>query len=86
MCGIFGYVNFLVDKSRGEIIDNLIEGLQRLEYRGYDSAGIAVDGKLTKDPSNGDEEYMDSIIVKTTGKVKVLKQKIIDDQIDRSAI
>ena len=33
MCGIFGYVNFLVDKSRGEIIDNLIEGLQRLEYR-----------------------------------------------------
>lgn len=86
MCGIFGYVNFLVDKSKGEIIDNLIEGLQRLEYRGYDSAGIAVDGKLTKDPSNGDEEYMDSIIVKTTGKVKVLKQKIIDDQIDRSAI
>ncbi|WLF79831.1 glutamine--fructose-6-phosphate transaminase (isomerizing) [Lodderomyces elongisporus] len=83
MCGIFGYINFLVDKSRGEIIDNLIEGLQRLEYRGYDSAGLAVDGHLVRD---GDEEYMNSIIVKTPGKVKVLKQKIIDDKIDRSAV
>ena len=72
-----------MDKSRGEIIDNLIEGLQRLEYRGYDSAGLAVDGHLVRD---GDEEYMNSIIVKTPGKVKVLKQKIIDDKIDRSAV
>ncbi|KAI5952906.1 GFA1 [Candida jiufengensis] len=83
MCGIFGYVNFLVDKSRGEIIDNLIEGLQRLEYRGYDSAGLAVDGKLIKD---GDEEIMNNIIVKTPGKVKVLKQKVIDDKINRTDI
>ncbi|KAI5961591.1 GFA1 [Candida pseudojiufengensis] len=83
MCGIFGYVNFLVDKSRGEIIDNLIEGLQRLEYRGYDSAGLAVDGKLIKD---GDEEIMNNIIIKTPGKVKVLKQKIIDDEINRTDI
>ncbi|KAI3406223.2 GFA1 [Candida oxycetoniae] len=85
MCGIFGYVNFLVDKSRGEIIDNLIEGLQRLEYRGYDSAGLAVDGSLVKS-QDGEEEYMASIIVKTPGKVKVLKQKLIDDEIDRSAV
>ncbi|CAK9439193.1 uncharacterized protein LODBEIA_P34170 [Lodderomyces beijingensis] len=85
MCGIFGYVNFLVDKSRGEIIDNLIEGLQRLEYRGYDSAGLAVDGHLVKDAQD-DEEYMDSIIVKTPGKVKVLKQKMVDDEINRSDV
>jgi glucosamine--fructose-6-phosphate aminotransferase (isomerizing) len=36
MCGIVGYIG---DKSATEII---IEGLKRLEYRGYDSAGIAV--------------------------------------------
>ena len=36
MCGIVGYVG---DKSAGDII---VEGLKRLEYRGYDSAGIAV--------------------------------------------
>lgn len=76
MCGIFGYVNFLVDKSRGEIMDTLIDGLQRLEYRGYDSAGIAVDG----------DDHSPAIIVKTPGKVKVLKQKIIDDGIDRTTI
>lgn len=36
MCGIFGYVG---PKS---IVPVLIEGLKKLEYRGYDSAGIAV--------------------------------------------
>ena len=43
MCGIVGYVG---RQSAGPI---LIEGLQRLEYRGYDSSGIAVidrDGAL----------------------------------------
>ena len=38
MCGIVGYVG---DKSA---IDIVIEGLKRLEYRGYDSAGAAVIG------------------------------------------
>ncbi len=36
MCGIVGYVGF---QEAGPL---LLEGLQRLEYRGYDSAGIAV--------------------------------------------
>ena len=42
MCGIIGYVG---KKSAGPI---LLEGLRRLEYRGYDSAGVAVleDGRL----------------------------------------
>ncbi len=44
MCGIFGYLNYLVPKSRRYITDTLLTGLQRLEYRGYDSAGIAFDG------------------------------------------
>ena len=36
MCGIIGYVG-----SKGESVRVLIDGLERLEYRGYDSAGIA---------------------------------------------
>lgn len=42
MCGIVGYIG---NKNASEII---INGLKRLEYRGYDSAGIAVveDGKI----------------------------------------
>lgn len=36
MCGIIGYIG---RKSAGEI---LLDGLQRMEYRGYDSAGIAL--------------------------------------------
>jgi glucosamine--fructose-6-phosphate aminotransferase (isomerizing) len=39
MCGIFAYLNYLTPKTRQEILDLLITGLQRLEYRGYDSAG-----------------------------------------------
>jgi glutamine---fructose-6-phosphate transaminase (isomerizing) len=44
MCGIFGYLNYSVPKSRKYIVDTLITGLRRLEYRGYDSAGLAFDG------------------------------------------
>jgi glucosamine 6-phosphate synthetase-like amidotransferase/phosphosugar isomerase protein len=39
MCGIFAYLNYLTPKTRKEILDYLINGLKRLEYRGYDSAG-----------------------------------------------
>ena len=42
MCGIVGYVG---NKNAKDIV---IDGLKKLEYRGYDSAGIAIvrDGKL----------------------------------------
>jgi glucosamine--fructose-6-phosphate aminotransferase (isomerizing) len=39
MCGIVGYVGSNVD---GQALDVVMEGLARLEYRGYDSAGIAL--------------------------------------------
>ncbi len=38
MCGIVGYV------GKKSVVPIIIEGLRRLEYRGYDSAGIAVGG------------------------------------------
>ncbi|KAE8376860.1 hypothetical protein BDV26DRAFT_293771 [Aspergillus bertholletiae] len=44
MCGIFGYINYLVERDRKYILDTLLNGLSRLEYRGYDSAGLAIDG------------------------------------------
>ena len=38
MCGIVGYV------GKKRVVPVIIDGLRRLEYRGYDSAGIAVGG------------------------------------------
>ncbi|CAH9072451.1 unnamed protein product [Cuscuta europaea] len=43
MCGIFAYLNYNVSKERGHILEVLFNGLRRLEYRGYDSAGISID-------------------------------------------
>jgi len=68
MCGIFAYLNYLVEKDRGYIIDTLINGLKRLEYRGYDSAGLAIDG-----------DNNDILIYRQVGKVKALEQLIKED-------
>lgn len=43
MCGIFAYVVFNAPKERKHILEVLFNGLRRLEYRGYDSAGISID-------------------------------------------
>ncbi|OIV98786.1 hypothetical protein TanjilG_21808 [Lupinus angustifolius] len=43
MCGIFAYLNYNVNRERSYILQVLFNGLRRLEYRGYDSAGIAID-------------------------------------------
>jgi glucosamine--fructose-6-phosphate aminotransferase (isomerizing) len=56
----------LVEKDRKFILDTLLTGLSRLEYRGYDSAGIACDG---------DDEGQ-TFIFKQVGKVAALRQMI----------
>ncbi|CAN6443263.1 unnamed protein product [Victoria cruziana] len=43
MCGIFAYLNYNVHRERRYILELLFNGLRRLEYRGYDSAGISID-------------------------------------------
>jgi len=60
MCGIVGAV------SNHSVVPNLIEGLSRLEYRGYDSAGIAVLN------TNGIER------VRAVGRVAAMHERVID--------
>ena len=59
MCGIVGYIG----KEAAAPI--LLEGLSKLEYRGYDSAGIAV-----RDRQSGEIE-----LVKAKGRLKILSEK-----------
>ncbi len=42
MCGIVGYVGNPERAASHGALEVIVEGLRRLEYRGYDSAGIAV--------------------------------------------
>ena len=59
MCGIVGYV------GKKQVVPIILEGLRRLEYRGYDSAGIAVSG-------NGDKLQ----IRRAEGKLRNLEEAI----------
>ncbi|MBQ6036395.1 MAG: glutamine--fructose-6-phosphate transaminase (isomerizing) [Lachnospiraceae bacterium] len=59
MCGIVGFTNY-----KKQAAPVLLQGLSRLEYRGYDSAGIAVrDGE--KDP----------VVVRAKGRLSILEEK-----------
>ena len=61
MCGIVGYV------GPDEALPIIIEGLRRLEYRGYDSAGVAVvDGALA--------------VVKRAGKLAELEAALAEGE------
>lgn len=66
--GIFAYLNYLTPKTRREVLEYLVTGLKRLEYRGYDSAGVAID----TDDSKG------IVLIKQTGKVKFLEDAIAE--------
>jgi glucosamine--fructose-6-phosphate aminotransferase (isomerizing) len=61
MCGIVGYVG---DRPA---LDLVVEGLRRLEYRGYDSAGVAIigDGRLQLAKKAGRIENLDKELAKT---------------------
>ena len=59
MCGIIGYTG---SRPAGPII---LDGLRRLEYRGYDSAGIALFGT-----------HQDFYVAHATGKLDALLQRV----------
>lgn len=63
MCGIIGYV------GKQDIVPILIEGLKKLEYRGYDSAGIAV--------LNGEDVQ----IRRVKGKIKILEDSLREEKL-----
>jgi len=58
MCGIIGYI------GREDAVPIIVDGLKKLEYRGYDSAGIAILGK------NGFD------VVKQKGRLAVLEERL----------
>ena len=59
MCGIVGYIG---NKNSTEI---LLDGLKKLEYRGYDSAGVAV------------FEHSTVNVIKAKGRIKNLEDKSV---------
>ncbi|MCD2138970.1 glutamine--fructose-6-phosphate transaminase (isomerizing) [Salinicoccus halitifaciens] len=61
MCGIVGYI------GEEDVKEILLKGLEKLEYRGYDSAGISV--------RNGEELK----IFKEAGRIKDLREKVDPD-------
>jgi len=63
MCGIVGYI------GKKQAAPVLLDGLSKLEYRGYDSAGLAV--------RDGDAE---PVIVKAKGRLKILEEKTNNGQ------
>ena len=64
MCGIIGYIG---EKNAVPI---LIDSLKRLEYRGYDSAGIAI---------MGDDRLC---VCKQQGKIKDLEQHLLESNLN----
>src|SRR5438045_4523822 len=63
MCGIVGYI------GPKKVVPVIIEGLRKLEYRGYDSAGIAVvtqDGKMEIRRAPCKHRKLEEVIAKST--------------------
>jgi len=58
MCGIIGIV------GKDQVADRLVEGLRRMEYRGYDSAGVCtvIDGQLIRRRAEGKLKNLEAVL------------------------
>ncbi len=67
MCGIFGYI------GKSESLPFVLEGLKRLEYRGYDSAGIATieKNRISVTKCSGKISDLEKLLKKTRHKAKI---------------
>uniref|UniRef100_H2ZHY6 glutamine--fructose-6-phosphate transaminase (isomerizing) n=1 Tax=Ciona savignyi TaxID=51511 RepID=H2ZHY6_CIOSA len=79
--GIFAYINFCTPRERKYILEVLVNGLKRLEYRGYDSAGMVlqIDGGNS---TNTDNKGPPIAVIKQRGKVSALEEKINSKKLD----
>jgi glucosamine--fructose-6-phosphate aminotransferase (isomerizing) len=75
MCGIVGYVGH---RSAQDVV---VEGLRRLEYRGYDSAGIALVDSSAGDGGGGRVEWR-----KRAGKLANLEKVIAEEPLPQTTI
>ncbi|MBA0805126.1 hypothetical protein Gohar_004667, partial [Gossypium harknessii] len=77
MCGIFAYLNYNVKRDRRFILEILFNGLRRLEYRGYDSAGISIDSSSSSDP-NGQLSFS-PLVFRQEGNIDSLVKSVYKD-------
>lgn len=70
MCGIVGYI------GKRPAVGIIIDGLKDLEYRGYDSAGIAL----------LDNKNQAGFVIKQAGRVEGLEKLILDSQVPASSV
>lgn len=70
MCGIFAYLNYNINRERSYILQVLFNGLRRLEYRGYDSAGISIDH--SSDPNS----LPSSLVFRQEGNIESLVKSV----------
>ena len=70
MCGIVGAV------SQRNIVSILVQGLQRLEYRGYDSCGVAVHAASLGSATGGLQRS------RSTARVSELIEQVATDKVE----
>lgn len=76
MCGIFAYLNYSVNRERRYILEVLFNGLRRLEYRGYDSAGISIDSSLSLD---ADTLSSTPLVFRQEGNIESLVKSVYEE-------
>ena len=80
MCGIIGVT------GNGPVVPRLIDSLKRLEYRGYDSAGVAavVDGHVERRRAQGKIRNLEAVLAEEKAVLAVeavLEEAIVEEAI-----
>lgn len=78
MCGIFGLA--FTNQTHKHVLEQLFNGLEALEYRGYDSAGIAV--QMSNAPS---VLHLHKSVGRTTALRAAVEQSMVDQKLDETS-